>query len=435
MNLTFESGTEDQQARWRQALGCMLHLTPDEIPVSVTVSFVDPSEVADHGHTDFALTTWTYDSLVSETKVRNDAPGFGGMDAALRSLAASLGLPYNSDTHFNETACHELGHSLYAALPEEHRVAIAQMFGAQGDSLEELQPVGVAWQDQIIEGIAETFKEAFLPRRFRIFSNRTNKKIPYNEYPRFRSLFRIGTQAAGGAEAFERDLVSGIKTDIGNPSFRPWESRSEAAQEINVPSNFSYSVAIPRSLFIALAEGKDPFTIYGRVEFALQVKDIDTAEVIHFARGAWLLSGDFDLSEAELAWNEEFFQFIFAELNVPEAEDTSEGAPNRWLMYGEEAVADGKPSFTIKHSFFVAAGRNIVVKAWAFFDGQLFADSIGEPLPEKFRKEIEALLPELIYKEGGGGGEPITVPPASVVPGGAAGASHPHHRPVVGNVA
>lgn len=190
MKLTFGSGTERQKVQWQQALNRLLSLPTSAIPLQVEVNFVDPAELITGHATDLALTTWTYDSPASQTKVRNDAPGYGSQRQTLEALAAKMGLEYNADLHFNETAVHELGHSLFAALPEKHRVKIAQLFGAKTDSLAELQPAGVAWENQIIEGIAETFKEAFLPRRFRVFPNRTNRTIPYDRFPEFRALWR-----------------------------------------------------------------------------------------------------------------------------------------------------------------------------------------------------------------------------------------------------
>lgn len=194
MNLSFANGTKRQQTQWRQTLHRLLNLPFEDIPLTVTVSFVDPNEL-EHGES-FALaaTKWSYGSAEAVTQVRNDAPGYANADASLKALAASLGLTYNADLHYNETAVHETAHALYAALPEEFRVAIAKLFGASSDSTSELFPSGAAWEDKPGEAIADTFKEAFLPRRFRVFGNRTNIKLSYSEFPRFRRLFREGVE-------------------------------------------------------------------------------------------------------------------------------------------------------------------------------------------------------------------------------------------------
>lgn len=199
MKYVFANGTDEQKQLWLSAVHRLLHFPFDDIPLTVNVSFVDPSEIAGQ-QTDLARTTWTYGSAISDTQVRNDAPGFGPADAGLEALAASMGLTYSATKHFHETAVHELGHSLYAALPEEARVAIAQMFGAESDDTAELQPEDVPWEERRIEGIAETFKEAFLPRRFRVFPNRSKVSIPYSRFPEFRAHFRSLRERKGGSE-------------------------------------------------------------------------------------------------------------------------------------------------------------------------------------------------------------------------------------------
>jgi hypothetical protein len=198
LDLNFANGTTRQQTQWKQALNSLMNFPMQAVPLIIDVEFVDPADVTGKSHNDLAATTWTYDSPSSSTKVRNDAPGYGGQRKTLEALAASMGLPYNGDIHYNETAVHEFAHSLFADLPQEHRVQIAEMFGAKSDSLSELAPSGAAWEDRIIEGIAETFKEAFLPRRLRIFPNRTNRKISYSDFPRFRRLFREGIEQSTG---------------------------------------------------------------------------------------------------------------------------------------------------------------------------------------------------------------------------------------------
>lgn len=192
MEYEFTNGSARQKAIWEEAVGHLLHLPSSAINLKVVVTF---QATIPGGHTDLALTTWTYDSAEATTVVRSDALSFGSSQAVLEAEAASLGLPYSIEKFYLESSAHELGHALYASLPEANRIAIAQMFGATSDSIEELQPPGAHWQDRIMEGIAETFKEAFLPRAFRVFPNRTNRKIAYSVFPEFRRLWRVATSA------------------------------------------------------------------------------------------------------------------------------------------------------------------------------------------------------------------------------------------------
>lgn len=196
MRLSFTNGDTEQQSGWQRAVEQLLNVSPSKLPVAVTVSFVDRINISGHG-IDLAATTWSYGSATSITKVRNDAPDFASARDSLLAEAAGLGLPFNPAKFYTETAVHELGHSVFAALPHASRVAIAALFGAQTDSLSVLAPSGAEWADKIIEGIAETFKEAFLARANRAFPNRTNRRIPYRDFPRFRELIRQGLERSG----------------------------------------------------------------------------------------------------------------------------------------------------------------------------------------------------------------------------------------------
>lgn len=174
MELTFTNGTSLQQSACRTVAHNLLNLPFDSIPLELTVEFTpDPLEST---HNEFAATAWQYGSLEAETRIASVAPNWKP--------------PWRGVRFLQETFAHELGHALFASLPEARRIAIAQMFGADSDSLEELSPAGSAWEDRISEGIAETFKDAFLPQRYRRYTNRTNHRISISRYPEFRALWR-----------------------------------------------------------------------------------------------------------------------------------------------------------------------------------------------------------------------------------------------------
>src|SRR3954452_2309194 len=200
MDYTFLNGSEQQRSRWSEGAFRLLNLPADLLNLDIEVEFVDPGDVSSNGHTDLASTTLEYDSPSSTMNVRNDAPSFGAQRRSLEAEAAAVGLRYSVDRFYTETSIHELGHALFAALPQEMRIAIAQLFGAEGDDPSELAPEGEDWKNRIAEGIAETFKEAFLPRRFRVFSNRTKRVLSYSKFAEFRRLFRDGIAAIPGEE-------------------------------------------------------------------------------------------------------------------------------------------------------------------------------------------------------------------------------------------
>jgi hypothetical protein len=210
---TFVNGNARQKELWGAAAHRFLNYAFADIPLDVEVEFIDAGGVTNHGHTDLAITTYTYGSGSSKTVVRNDAPSFGTQAEALKALAASMGVPYSVERFYAETAAHELGHSAFAALTPQLRLAVCRMFGVNTDDTAVLQPAGKPWQQHIAEGIAETFKEAFLPERFRVFPNRTNRRIPYPLFPAFREIFRGGGSGVGagfsyvyGSDDFRVDL-------------------------------------------------------------------------------------------------------------------------------------------------------------------------------------------------------------------------------------
>lgn len=196
MHYEFANGTNEQKKLWGEAAHLLLHLPFASINLTVVVEFVDTGEVADHGHTDLAVTTYTYGHTTSTTRVRNDAPSFGTQRKAMEAAAAAYGLEYDPTKFFYETAAHEMGHSAFAVLPEQLRLEVVALFGLDTDDIKVLAPEGTPWQDHVIEGIAETFKEAFLPARFRVFPNRTRRRIPYGLFPAFRKIFRAGLAAS-----------------------------------------------------------------------------------------------------------------------------------------------------------------------------------------------------------------------------------------------
>lgn len=194
MELDFLSGRADQKEAVEFAMRNLLNLPFDSIPVNVSIEFTaDPLPST---HNEFAVTAWTYDDPNISTKIAAVAPDWP--------------VPWDGLQFLYETTAHEFGHGLFAALPQQHRIRIAEMFGAASDDIEELNPEDAPWVDRIMEGIAETFKDAFLPRRYRRYANRTNHKLSIYRYPEFRQIFREGVAelaAQSEGESFDHDVL------------------------------------------------------------------------------------------------------------------------------------------------------------------------------------------------------------------------------------
>lgn len=201
MQITFTNGTPEQHQVVREALGDLLHLDTDAaFPFAWEISFI-PNPVADeHVHHPFAVTV--LNGSVPTTKFRDDFPRFEPTNT------------WGSPGFARETVIHELGHAAEVNLATDVQEKVAQLFGvAQAD----LYPTEKAWQDRPGEGMAETFKDAFLPQHLREFANRTNVKLPIPKYPEFRHLFRSGSGGGGGDDVFLRNTPNS-DFSLGPPS-------------------------------------------------------------------------------------------------------------------------------------------------------------------------------------------------------------------------
>lgn len=174
MDFTFSGATQRQQELFLEAAGLLLNYDLNLIETAVTVSFdADPSP---EDHNEFAATTGT------AIAIRTDAPDFSGLDPD----GQSWGMPF-----FNEVVAHELCHLILNVMATEDKEGIAAMF----DTTPETWEADPAWVDRPLEGICETFKDAFVPQGLRRYSNRTNRTIPIHKYAEFRRRFR---EALGG---------------------------------------------------------------------------------------------------------------------------------------------------------------------------------------------------------------------------------------------
>lgn len=463
MEYEFTNGTVRQKAMWAEAVGHLLHLPSSAIDLKVMVTF---QASIPGGHTDLAATTWTYGSTEATTLIRSDALSFGSSKAELEAEAASLGLPYSIEKFYLESAVHELGHALYASLPEANRIAIAQMFGAKSDSITELEPTGSKWQNRIMEGIAETFKEAFLSRRYRVFPNRTKRKIPYNQYPVFRSLFRVGTESVSRKEGFDHDVLELDFKDMrvawpASSLFRHWESNAYYtvyqagynlfSRKISNAHSFSFSFTPPAFLVVDVPKSMGLGAIFFAWRYRIKVNGITQ----HKFRGVWA-GGRPSLQTLQMFYNEWYlpasnlwdagegiaspFATWLAGGNsffLPnELEKEGEGWTNNYETY-EDAIPLGPLPITLSDSISVDPGDVVSIHARAL--GLELAVPGGPNFEEEARERMGRLLtlteilPRMPFSEAAEVGPPIVVPSSSILSPGAIGGSRPNIRPVIGS--
>lgn len=233
MILDFANGTDAQKDVVRDTYRRLLNFSLDPYSFTNTVSFdPDPSPSSD---TEFAWTTTT-DPAAVETVIRDDFPHFGGHE-------------WNSREFAMETVAHELGHALMGQLPSSDLIRLRDMFVTDPSDWND---TNAAWEDRGLEGAAETFKDAFLPQRFRAYANRTNRKLPIWRYPEFRRIFRQPDQTGGGGggSGYEyrsypytppEPLDYEVYLGPGNPGEYVYFTDNEARQPDDSPSGAPYS--------------------------------------------------------------------------------------------------------------------------------------------------------------------------------------------------
>lgn len=468
MDLTFVGGSDRQQGQYRQALHRLLSLPFDSIPLTVSVSFVDGSLLTNGESFDLARTIWTYDSSEATTEVRDDAPGFANADASLEALAASMGLEYNADIHYNETAVHETGHALFAALPESFRIQIAQMFGAKSDDIPELES-GDKWEDRIIEGIADTFKEAFLPRRFRVFGNRTNRRIPYTRYPEFRTLFRKGVEAIPSGEGFNHDVLELDESNMrvawplsetflqesSNSFYTIYEAGYDVfEQEIPNSHTFAFSFEPPLLPNTTPIETQGATILFGW-RYIIKVNGVvqdkfrglwgagrpSNPEEVEFWAEFWLpASQTFDAVGDRVPSNFSTWMGLSELFFVPnEWEESSPPFTSNYRVW-EDARGMGPLPVLLSSSVKVSPGDVVSIHAraigaeWAIPGGPNFEEEAIERMG-RLRPPWSDALPLMHYAEPGTeGGAPIDVPTPSLEGQGLARGARATRRPTAGFV-
>lgn len=206
MNVTFANGTTEQQGVVEWVFANLLNLDLARFTLNLTVEFVPNPDPGVHNEVAFTEVS----TGVATMSIRDDFPHFPTE-------------AWDSIEFAQETVAHELGHALLGQLPTEVQDEIFALFGTDRSDFED--DSGQSWEDRLLEGVVETFKDTFLRQRDRAYANRTNIKLPIYRYPAFRSIFR-------------RPIVSGgvlLSYVYGGPDYRV----DEEYPDIELPVHFS----------------------------------------------------------------------------------------------------------------------------------------------------------------------------------------------------
>jgi hypothetical protein len=178
--ITFTNTNDQQEALCLDALA-RLRVSGASLFADLAVHVVDaPSEA---GHRDFM-------GLADSTiEVRS------GLDNPTSPFLPSLASTEQVEFFFRECFAHQLGHLLVGglSLTDAQKATIGSCFykqGATGEgplrgTLADWHSLGDAWEDRIVEAVAETFKDFYLPPEARVFDNRTNWTLDASMLARF----------------------------------------------------------------------------------------------------------------------------------------------------------------------------------------------------------------------------------------------------------
>lgn len=177
MQVTFANGTTRQHDLFNAAVTASIY-DFDQVPTEVTVSWEADPDPGDAN--EFAITINA--GSTSTIAIIDDLDGLGRPG------------PYTGEAFYKEVVLHELGHVALAERIAQNGVAdLYALFehtitGAVGTA--ESWDSG-AWEERILEGCAESFKDAFSTIENRLFSNRTNWRVPLGNWAYFVESFFV----------------------------------------------------------------------------------------------------------------------------------------------------------------------------------------------------------------------------------------------------
>lgn len=173
-DLSFGDSVTSQQRQWCEDAMAWSRFPWNNSDLVVTVHTV--AEPPCPGHADYMCT--------QSSDGHNDIWIRQGADDPNASFNANV----KDEIHlfFAESFIHELGHAFsfqHMASDDESRSVIANWFyletatgegNARRGKLADWNPLAAAWEDRVQEGLAEFFKDVYLPDQYRVYENRTH---------------------------------------------------------------------------------------------------------------------------------------------------------------------------------------------------------------------------------------------------------------------
>lgn len=176
LTLTFGDSVTSQQKAWVKEALSRMTWAKDLPTVTMELKIETVDEPPCPGHSDYMCTeVLHFLNKPPETTIWMRT----GVDDPTQSWNA--GVSDNVKNYFMESIVHEYAHAItfiWLAGNDGDRQIICNWFthektGRRG-TLADWQPDDAAWEDMIVEGLAEWFKDLYMPEGFRYFANQTN---------------------------------------------------------------------------------------------------------------------------------------------------------------------------------------------------------------------------------------------------------------------
>jgi hypothetical protein len=119
----------------------------------------------------------------------------------------SRGGAFGGEAFYRECVAHELGHVIINLLTRDGLISEATLQAQLGPILGGLtvwNDPGTPWADRTVEAAAETFKDIYLPKSERVYSNRTNGKLQRANFDQFIDVIQGPHYYASERLAFHR---------------------------------------------------------------------------------------------------------------------------------------------------------------------------------------------------------------------------------------
>lgn len=206
------TGLTPVQGQWvRDALGfCLFPF--DDLRPAVSVEFAFDGAGAPEGHKNYM---WAIKHTGNSYTVGGWPQNGTADDVNMKANPEAFPTLETLKPFFMESVIHELGHVLafwrdtfyVGDFKEDMAPLFVHSNAATGEielrdgTVDDWNPTGKPWEERIQEGVAEAFKDGYLPEAYRHFESRSNWEVPRDRWSAFLHLLLPCDESEGGGDS------------------------------------------------------------------------------------------------------------------------------------------------------------------------------------------------------------------------------------------